>query len=73
MHDQRIGVDTNNADRGKVFDRFEGEVRIDRWRDRIGIGATEQQRVAISIRLRYRLRADPASGARQIFDNDGSS
>src|SRR5690348_7810918 len=46
VHHQRIGVECDQTDRGEILDRFEVERAIERG-DGVGIGAAQQQRVAI--------------------------
>ena len=56
--------------RGEVFERLEIQISIERLRDGVGVGAAQQQRVAIGACLRHGLRAGSSPGTRQIFDDD---
>lgn len=71
VYDQGVRIDSDDADRREVADRFEGEAPVNGLRDRVRVGASQEQRIAIGTCLRGGLRAGPAAGARQIFDDDG--
>jgi hypothetical protein len=69
VHHQRIGVECDQTDRGEVLDRFEVERPIERG-DGVGIGAAQQQRVAIRAGVRHELGAGASAAARLVFDDD---
>jgi hypothetical protein len=70
VDDQRVAIDCDESDCGKVLDRIEVEVAVKRFGHGIWIGTAELQRVTIRAGKGYGFCAGASAGTRLVLDDD---